>query len=455
MPNNLSYPILITILCLALQGCMPSGGLKPADLPDRLNDTGIVMLQISPTLSWGMSEVYIPGVRKNKTHKGFYLKELKPGNYKLEWIKARAGFSSVPNIDYYKRLNVGLDFTVHKGKVTNLGMIYLRPDRHGKQYNILRFKNGNTPFRYLKEFHPNLAKNLSIEQFETSSGTYDNDKIDLVRRGLIADTENKPERRIGDGTDLTLFPSLLPKGPYWVGNLGIISDTRAINKQGQAVFLNTNTLENIIPLSFTEQHQWFLSETGLLLKRNGENIKHIPVPQNFFPVRGALLSDNGIVLTDRFLNTIVSMDQGQSWKQHKYSIKESEIGPGSFSQSPGGIYALASSFSVLGGTSRAVFVDAKTGKVNKVSLPDVIDDDLRAISKTDIGVFVLGHSYPDTLYFRPNGSTKWQQNEILNHHHCQIDFPGNTGYEAIAKCTGPEGKVKMMSTDQGNSWQPL
>lgn len=237
------------LFSLLLGGCVSAPVIKPADLPDQLHETGMVMLQIAPTRTWGKAVVSIPGAGKREAHHGFYLQELKPGRYIVDSVKLTSGYSSSYNTrtTHFKRLDLGFEFQIHPGKVTDLGLVYLRPDQDGKQYNILRFQNGDTPKRYLKQFHPALAGNLRSDQIVRAEGQYDNDRIDQIRRVLVEDMDKKPNRKIGDGPDLTtVFPAIFQQDNYLTGDLGTLADKTSPGGN-KVQFIETGTLEHLTP----------------------------------------------------------------------------------------------------------------------------------------------------------------------------------------------------------------
>lgn len=196
----------------------------------------------------------------------------------------------------------------------------------------------------------------------------------------------------------------------------------------------------------------------MLLTREGQRLKQIHLPAGFYPVRGALLADQGIVLADSQFNLMVSMDNGLSWKLNTQGMLAGiEMQGGTFNHSRSGLYAIAWQYAWLGGSSSVVSIDAGSGKVSTFSIPEEVGNDIRGVSETDLGVFlqVVDYSYPDTLYFKAKGSSDWRKSEILNYVDCRLSFPANTGERVVAKCGRPRGSEQFVSPDQGASWQPL
>ncbi|MFW1678170.1 hypothetical protein ACFVYJ_10360 [Pontibacter sp. JAM-7] len=461
MIQKLYSGLCLLILCGLLGGCFAGNTTKPATLPSQLTQSGMVMLQISPTLSWGKAEIAIEGEVERKAHNGFYLNELKPGKYVMQSLTLTSGYASSyngvsqKNTTYYKRLRLDFEFEIKAGQVTNLGMVYIHPDRKGDRYNILRLKNGDSGWRYLQDYHPVLAKNLSADQMRLVDAQYVNEQIDVIRTALLSDMHNPPKGKVGDTPDLTLlYPAIYKHHQYLVGELGTLLDDSA-RPANTSKFYNTGTLDRITGFSFTGERAWFLSERGKVLRRAGDRLTEVAVPKDFFAIRGALYADLGVVLVDRNFNLLVSDDDGVSWTKYSQGVLPGEEMPdGNFNMTHNGVYAIGRQYAWIGGHSTAVFVDMELGLVSPFKLPKGIANDLRSIYNTDLGIFLHGvdSGNPDKVYFKADGDDQWQVNEILIYRGCQLSFPENTGEKVIAECRVLEGKKNLVSVDFGKTW---
>lgn len=439
--------------------------VKLPDLPDKLGKDGLVIMQVGPHHKWHNAEVRIKKSKKGNAHDGFFVRKLKPGKYTLESVKRISGFSSTitHNVTHFAIMPINREFEIHAGKVTHLGLQYLLEDpKNDKsdeagEFIAMAFENTGSEHAFLTEYYPELAANVTADDVVTDPHDYVNDKLPMARRILIqlSIAEVLQRRKNGIESDGLRNRAAvdISESNYVVGDLGLVA---RVGSDKNLEYLESHTVDRIAQIRFSGKNPWFYSRTGNLYKLNGSELVRVDnKPADFLVTGGAMLNDDGLVLSDRRFHFLVSQDQGASWTESDtVGLANKQFVYSKFSAGSDSVFAIANDRAYLMKKTAVAKIDRNSGQVSEMKLPKKLAKHVAKIFETQAGMFALTNQFGEKslLYHKATGSDEWVKNEIVNYNGCKVSFANDTGKDIFAHCGPTRKELALVSGDYGKSW---
>ncbi len=453
---------LVAVIAVSLSPTVVAEKVKLKPLPDKLGNDGLVIMQIAPYAKWRDAEVRFSDGSKGRAYDGFFVRKLRPGKYTIESVKRASGYSSdvVSQTTYYSILRVDREFEVQAGKVTHLGLQYLleNPENDGRteggEFFALAFDNKGSEHAFLSEYYPRLADNLSPNDVIADPHDYDNDKLPMIREVVVqlALADAVKARKNGSAIEGLRGSNAIEitESTYIVGDLGLIA--RA-GTDGKPQYFALDSVDRVAQVQGSRDNPWFYTRAGDLYRLAGDDIEKVTTkPRSFLPSNGVMLSDNAIALSDRQFSFLISIDNGQSWKQSDVmAMKARQSVDTRFNVGIDNVFAIVDDRAVILGSSGVAAIDKATGVVSEFELPKSIAKNVHTLLETRAGMFAatLNPNWSARLYHRPVGSDEWEKNRIAKTWYCKVGTADASGEELTAECHG----TKMISRDYGKTWQ--
>ena len=454
----MKYRFGLLILVSFLSGCLGLSKvvIKPSDLEGKgLLVVNIVGNNIYFRRTALRGDVYISGERyKTSINDNYIVLPLKPGKYNFEKIGAVTA-SSMPGAytnNTYSHFPMNRQFTIKKGGVTNLGLIYAHfSDADNPKFRTNVIKNNKQIKFYLKNEQPELYKTLKKNAIRLEKGRYlSSSELKKLRKSMAIQLANSAAYK-----DKNIVS----------GNLGLIAQIKRNSKKQVTSIkpVNTGSLDRI---SYCRDNKYQYAcvvpnknSYGLLTSNYKKIIKSKKLPNGLKSPSIFVLGKKYILLVDGEFNLYESRNSGRTFKKNSSfklaGFDKHDLALGNFYNKKKGLYVIAKK-----GKGALIF-KPHTGNSKFKTLPrpkEITGKRLSHIHETKKGI-VMG-PYPGAfssseVYILLNNMKQWKEVVVpsASCYDLKVSNYSNSELKLLCGFRGPT--TRYISKDSGMTWVKL